>query len=248
MTDRELQRLIGMAMEAEDLERSAAFEHPPLRLAGGTGGWRRWATGLGVATAAAASLALAMIVVQGRLSPRPLPPLAHGNPTAPRTAPADALASSGAGEVHEVAGSDDQCMLMAVFRNGEGQCSCVQLQPHTWEQGRKLADVGSPELIHAAMQEACIANPHQVLVLAVEGKSGGLPHSREEAEAIATKLAEAPGRHGDLTSYAYEAIPGLPRDATVVAERVSVRPASPLKAAAEQVHLPIEWETRADVH
>lgn len=254
MNDRELERLIGMALEAEGLERSAAGS-PPLRLVGASGGVRRWATGLGIATAAAASLVAAMIIMQNQLiSHQAGRQLAGGQPH-PHVGPVESSGSSSGstgatGSVALTANDKpgSNTMLMAVFRNSEGQCSCMQVNPHTWTNGRHLADVDRRELIDAAMNEACTVNPHQVLVVAVEGSSNALLQSREQVEAIATKLSEVPGRHADLTSYAYEAIPGLPRDATVVAERVSVRPVSPLKAAAEQVRLPVEFAPSADVH
>jgi hypothetical protein len=217
MNDREIERLIGMAGEAEDLERSV---DAPLRLVGH--GARRW-IGLGAATAAAASLLAAFVVMQNRI-------VTHRKGTVasmmPRRNAAGATGSAG------VAADPDQCVVMAVYKGADGKCSCLNLNRHEWG-GRSLADVNKRELLDAAFREACTTDVHQVLVVAVEGKAGTLPQSREEAEAIAAKLADAPatGRVSDLSSYAYAAMPRLSPGATVVAEQVAVR-RSPLTVQA----------------
>jgi hypothetical protein len=220
MTDREIERLMRMAFEAEDLERSALAEPAPLRLVGG--GARRWLAGRGMATAAAASLALAFFVMHKSVAPVPKGPLASaGNPSHPREsqgATAGTMAVSGT--------TDDQCVVMAVFRGADGQCSCLDLKEHEWANGRRLSQIDKRELLDVAMQAPCATNAHQVLVVAVEGKGTALPRSREQAEAIAARLADVPAtnRHSDVSSYAYAAIPDLPPDATVVAEKLAVRP------------------------
>lgn len=224
MNDRELQTLIRMAAEAEALEHSG--EMPALRLAGR--GPRRWAAGLGIASAAAAGLAIAFVLMRpanvpsgGSLAegPGPVPVVTpEGEPGETR------LASAAPAE---------ECVVMAVYRGPDGQCSCLELKEAQWG-GRPLAEVQRRELLDLALAQPCSRDAQQVLVVAVEGKREVLPDSREEAEAIAARLAEAPvsGRYSDVTAYAYAAMPDLPPDATVVAERVAVRGPSPLHQAA----------------
>jgi hypothetical protein len=218
MNDREIERLIGMAGEAEDLERSV---DAPLRLVGH--GPRRW-IGLGAATAAAASLLAAFVIMQNRI-------VTHRNRTMAGATQRGRNAAGATGTTG-AAVDPDQCVVMAVYKGADGKCSCLNLNRHEWG-GRSLADVNKRELLDAAFREACTTDVHQVLVVAVEGKAGTLPQSREEAEAIAAKLADAPatGRVSDLSSYAYAAMPRLSPGATVVAEQVAVR-RSPLTVQA----------------
>jgi hypothetical protein len=234
MNDRELERLIRMAHEAEALERSA--EQPALRLVGG--GIRRWVAGLGIGAAAAASLLGAIVIMHQSMGPGKSGKIVtRETHSAPRPAPSG-------GDTTLVKNEPEQCMVLAVYRNADGQCSCLQLKEHEWG-GRSLADVPKRELVDLALREACSSDAHQVLVVAVEDKPGALPKSREDAEAIAAKLSEAPssGKVSDVSSYAYAAMPTLSSGATVVAERVAVR-AAPLKQAAALIGTTPPWELR----
>lgn len=229
MDDRELERLIRMAVEAEELEGSAdgplAFGRAP------RGGLGRW-TGTIVTATAAAGLLLAFTLFVRFNTPAPITPgpIADGTPATsdPVHAAEPRPANIANAQPTAPAGSADEgCVVMAFYQGPDGECSCLSIRQHEWDGGRRLADVARAELMDAALQEQCSTDAQQVYVVAVAGKPETLPRTRDEAEAIGTRLADAPRtRTTDISSYAYSAIPQLGADSTVIAERLAIRPAS----------------------
>jgi hypothetical protein len=210
-----------MAIEAEELERSA---EGPLLMSGAPRAGRRWTGALISASAAAATLLIA-VAIASRFAAPPAPgPVLADRPQQPETGPAHTPAPA-----TSVAAAPDpeQCVIMAFYQNAGGECSCLSLRTHEWDGGRRLVDVARSELFDAAFQQQCSTEAQQVYVVAVSGKPGTLPTSREQAEALGSTLAAAPEtRSSDISSYAYAALPNLSPDATVVAERLSIRPTS----------------------
>ena len=194
MNDRQLEALVRMALEAERLEASA----PPAS-AVAAGRWRlAW---LGAGLAAAAAVAIAFIVV----FPRAPSPIA--------IVPVDRPAVAGA--------IPEQSVVFAIFREADGECSCIQTHEPEWEGGRRLADVGRSELLDVVFRDPCTTALQHVLVVAVSGKAGTVPATSADAERLAAALPEEPLADADLSSLAYDAMPDLPPGSTVVARSVS---------------------------
>lgn len=226
MDDRELERLVRMAVEAEELERSA---DGPLLFASITGqarGGRRWVSLLAGTGAMAAGLLVAFVV----LSKVVTQPSHHGETVAKGPAKEGVIAVAPDANQPKIveAKADEKCVVITAFRNPDGRCSCLNMATPEWN-GQRLADVRRSELLDVALRHACTDEANQVFVVAVSGKADTLPKTRDEAEAIAARVAEAPvGRHSeDISPYVYAAMPQLAADATVVAERVAIRPTSP---------------------
>lgn len=226
MDDRELQRLVRMAIEAEELELSA---EGPLFLSGAPRAGRRWSGALISASAAAATLLVAVVIASRFAAPPAQGPILADGPHQPKAAdtPGPSTSIAAAPGAPKAADSSEQCVIMAFYQNAGGECSCLSLRTHEWDGGRRLVDVARSELFDAAFQQQCSTEAQQVYVVAVSGKPGTLPTSREQAEALGSTLAAAPEtRSSDISSYAYAALPNLSPDATVVAERLSIRPTS----------------------
>jgi hypothetical protein len=206
MDDKRIQELVRMAMEAEALER------PPTR----SGVVRRLFVNAGIGVAAAACLAVGFVVLQ------PSPPAKA--PPSITERPADRSIGTEVAKV-ETTAEEDGCVVMAMFRAEDGSCSCVQVREPSWD-GRRLADVSRSELRTAALKAPCSNDAEQVFIVAVQGRSDSLPRSHEQAEVIAKQVSRAAasvGRHADVSSLAYAAMPGLSPGATVVAESIAMR-------------------------
>jgi len=234
MDDRELERLVRMAVEAEELEHSAdgplAFGRAP------TG--RRWVGVVVSATAAAAGLLLAFTMLVRFASPAPefTGPVADGSkarPIMPHVVPEvvpESAHASAADATPAPKAPAEGCVVMAFYQGSDGECSCLSIRSHEWEGGRRLADVARAELMDVAFEQQCSSDAQQVFVIAVAGNPATLPTTRDEAEAIGRRLAGAPrGRGSDISSYAYSALPKLGADSTVIAERLAIRPVSQVR-------------------
>lgn len=193
-----------MAMEAEALER------PPVQ----SGVLRRLVLNAGIGVAAAACLTVGFVMLQ------PSPPKKSGPAVVERGSDASSPI-----EVATAEAAEDGCVVMAMFRAEDGTCSCVQVKEASWE-GRRLADVSRSELRTAALDAPCSNDAERVFIVAVQGRSDSLPRSHEQAELIAKQVSRAAasvGRHADVSSLAYAAMPGLSPGATVVAESIAMR-------------------------
>lgn len=230
MDDRQIQELAKMVMEVEALERAAAGEDadaPFAQIGPGVathGPVRRLLVGAGMGLAAAACLVLGLVMM------RPTPPTVAPGPSRPIAK--GTTGPSGADSPRIVATAAEDCVVMSMFRDNNGRCSCLQVSEPKWEGGRKLADVSRSELHRVALSSPCDNEAQQVIIVAVAGRADTLPRSHEQAEAIAQQLTTAAasvGRHVDVSSFARAAMPGLSDGATVVAESVSMRQPSRVK-------------------
>ncbi len=220
MDDRQIQELARMVMEAESLEGSDAPIAFPAHHAHGP--VRRILIGAGLGLAAAACLVIGFIAMQ------PARPAAKGG----ARALTDAHKSPTPDQPAIVPAAAEQCVLMSMFRDPSGHCSCLQVSEPQWEGGRALADVSRSELRRVALREPCDTEAQQVLIVAVSSRADTLPRSHEQAEAIAQQLSTAAasvGRHTDVSTFARAAMPGLSDSATVVAETVPMRQPSRVK-------------------
>lgn len=193
-----------MVMEAEALER------PLVR----SGVLRRLVLNAGIGVAAAACLTVGFVMLQ------PSPP----QKTAPSIVERGSEGVSPV-ELAEAETAEDGCVVMAMFRAEDGSCSCVQVREPAWD-GRRLADVSRSELRTAALNAPCSNDAEQVFIVAVQGRADSLPRSHEQVEVIAKQVSRAAasvGRHADVSSLAYAAMPGLSPGATVVAESIAMR-------------------------
>lgn len=244
MDDRQLQRLIRMAAEAEQLDHSAgrgavngvrtgtgASEHAVLERRDRSW-WRAQGVWIGGALAAAASLALGLFVLMPQAPVAPHMPdrgLALGEAPQPPVEAAPALRAErdeGAGEAKLAAHDpgDEEAVLFAVYRGPSGACECVQVNQPEWSGEKRLADVSRHELLRAGLQDACMTVAPEVVVIGVAGKPGTVASSRQHAETIARRLGEQSLRGRDVASFAYAALPDLPAGTMVVAEKVSIGP------------------------
>jgi hypothetical protein len=218
MDDKRIQDLVKMAMEIEALER--AGDRPAIGFRAGA--IRRLMVNAGMGLAAAACLVVALFVMHGRQQ-QPIPKLATG-PKAPAAVDRPATSSPVVGTADEKG-----CVVMAMYRDTDGRCTCVQMEQPEWCGQRRLTDVSRSELRQAALREPCTNDAQQVVILAVEGRTDSLPRNHDEAEVIAQQLSTAAasiGRHTDVTAFAYAAMPRLTSDSTVVAETLSMRQAT----------------------
>lgn len=210
MNDKDLSALIRMAMEAERLEEPA-----PLRFA-----WakpeheatasrvRTMATGI-VSLAAAACLGFAALFWM-KPSPTPVPT----GPVAVSEEPAGVHRES----VPVVLASTEPDMgsvIMAVFRDADDRCSCIQINEADFDG--KLSEVGQAEILRKALANACHENPRQVLVIAMEGPRDELPTTAAEAELLAAAMREEAGPcGGDAMCISSRAVAFMPSSVTVL--------------------------------
>jgi hypothetical protein len=216
MTDRELERLLRMALEVEQL----AGDSPVV--VRGAGRRARTAMWLGLSSLAAAA-AVVFVSWPRTTSPTAITPAPISlTPEAPAS-PAIELRDVPLVRITKADEPDDaeQSVVFGIFRGPEGECSCVQLTETDWGD-RRLADVGRNELLAAVLGDPCTTMARQLLVVAVSGKPGSVPNSRADAETLALRLAHVPiNEHQDVSLAAYAAMPQLPAGSTVVAEAVS---------------------------
>jgi hypothetical protein len=211
MNDKDLSALIRMATEAERLEEPA-----PLRF-----GWakpnrtdtasrvRTAVTGI-VSLAAAACLGFAAITW---MKPAPSQPL----PVAVKPTEVPPVVEAAASEVTHVAKAEPEIgsVIMAVFRDADERCSCIQINAADFE-GR-LSDVGQSEILRRALANACHDNPRQVLVIAMQGPKDELPTTAAEAELLAAAVREDAGHCGsDAMCISSQAVAYMPSSVTVL--------------------------------
>ena len=239
-SDRNVEQLVRMALDIEALERAAGAagdEFGPVarigRPAPRHGSWRKVGVGVGFGTAAAACLTLAMFMMQPR-NPGSGAPLAVAPrvPSVPIPVEPDATP-----RVVQAANNDEKCVVMAMFRGADGQCSCLQMRDGDFEEGRTLAEVPRSELYDVALHAPCSTSAQQVLIVAVSGRADSLPTNHEQAEAIVRQISTAAasvGRHADVSAIAYAAMPGLSPGSTVIAENVAMRQVSQARQLAPE--------------
>ena len=230
MDDKQLQELARMVVEIEALEQSASGHEAPIARIGPSGlvhgPIRRLMVGAATGLAAAACLVIGLLIM------RPAPRI----PAVPETRLADKGPSGHGGDQAPAptivkTSATEKCVVMSMFRDTNGRCSCLQVSEPQWEGGRPLADVSRSELHRVALAQPCDTEAQQVIIVAVAGRADTLP-GHEQAEAIAQQISTAAasvGRHTDVTSFARAAMPGLSDGATVVAETVSMRQPSRVK-------------------
>lgn len=224
MNDTQLQRLLRMAGEAEELDRPASYAFSARRAARAR--WQARIAWLGLTGAAAAAVALAVIFSGPTPGPQTPTPIAG---PAIEESPGIALAAAPV-EPHPVRlvkgpvpTRDEQSVVLAIFRGAQGECSCVQLTDFDAGAGRRLADVAYGELLEFALRNPCTDAASQLLVIGVAGRRGTLPSTPEDADLLASRLANvAVSEHRDVSLVAYAALPQLPPGSTVVAEAVAL--------------------------
>jgi hypothetical protein len=230
MDDKQIQNLVRMAMEAEDLERAGEGLAPLARIGPGPAplAWRLLKD-VGIGVAAAACLTL------GFLYFRPAPNI-------PVVKKGVAMGGGGTRDAVTPA-AKDKCVVMAMFRDTDGRCSCVQMRETEWRDQRRLAEVPRAEIRNVALQSPCSSDAEQVLILAMEGQSETLPRNQHEAEVLAQGLSTAAasvGRHADVASLAYTLMPALMPGATVVADSLTMRQPSRVRELLPDT--PIPWK------
>jgi hypothetical protein len=236
VNDKNIQELVKMAMDIEALERAgegggALDSTEPIarieygRVARGrtpAGNWGRLLmVGVGFGTAAAACLTVALIALKPKA-----PGMGQGRELAAR--PDTPAVVESAPTVREVKADTEKCVVMTMYREADGRCTCVQMEPTEWDGGKKLADVERAELYNVAFRSPCSTSAPQALIVAVAGKPETLPRDRQQAEILAQQVSTAAasvGPHADVSALAYAAMPGLAPGSTVIAERVAMRQA-----------------------
>lgn len=217
MDDKHIRELATMVMEIESLEGRSE----PIPFAPRPSAVRRLSVGAGLGLAAAACLVIGVIALKPPVQPSP-------SGSGPRLADS----ATGAGAAPSIVeASQERCVVMSLFRDPSGHCSCLQVSEPQWGEGRGLADVPRSELRRVALREPCDTEAQQVLIVAVAGHADALPHSHEQAQAIVQQVSTAAasvGPHADVSSLARAAI-GLRDASVVVADTVSMRQPSRVK-------------------
>lgn len=225
MNDTQIQRLLRMASEADALARSeGTFPFSARRASRAP--WQARIAWIGLPAAAAAAITLAVVFSGSNPGPRTPTPVA--GPTG-SDAPPITLAAAPV-EPHPVRlvkgpvpKQDEHSVVLAIFRGEQGECSCVQLTDFDAGEGRRLADVGYGELLAYALRNPCTNAASQLLVVGVAGRRGTLPDTPEDANLLASRLANVGiAEHRDVSLVAYAALPQLPPGSTVVAEAVAL--------------------------
>ena len=211
MNDKDLSALIRMATEAERLEEPAPlrFEWAKPNRADTASRVRTAATGI-VSLAAAACLGFVAITWMKPAPSQPLPVAVKSTEVPPVVEPA-------ASEVTHVAKAEPEIgsVIMAVFRDADERCSCIQINAADFE-GR-LSDVGQSEILRRALANACHDNPRQVLVIAMQGPKDELPTTAAEAELLAAAVREDAGHCGsDAMCISSQAVAYMPSSVTVL--------------------------------
>ncbi len=188
MNEQEFDNLIRMAVEIDELERSAlAFDEAdrrdvtiPIRRAGGMQRPRRYL--LSAATAAAVILAL-------------LPTLSNESPTpSANDTPFEIAYCPTVPQLNGIRidrfepSSPRECAVLAIFRAWHTDCDCLAWQLYEWDDGRPLAEL-TPEKVHEIMLDVTDAPPlEQLLVIAVAKNPNDLPRSESDTHDLLTCL------------------------------------------------------------
>jgi hypothetical protein len=226
MNDKQLNSLIRMAGEVDRLEVDAGLA-PPNSLTfydakSQFAAVRRLALAVGGLVAAACLTIVAVNALKPAAVPKAGEPVRIAEVPAPEVSH-EIIAPFNAPVVTPVrARSGEDSVLMAVFRDADDRCTCVQVRPQDWGEGRRLSEVTRAEILRAAISGACHTNPERVLVIAMSGPAGSLPRSTAEAEILAACMTEGPASCDDDTlCFASNAMAFLPPGVTVLAESMA---------------------------
>ena len=242
MNDKQLQSLIGMALEAEELSGEAPLAGS-LHAAGSTPrSHRRWYVGVPGAGLLAAVVLLAVgisIYMRTGSAPSPNPgAVAIVNPSdvAPEPAPTPAPAPTpvrantvtvAQNPVPAEQGCPDKSVVLAIYEDAPGVIRCVRWREHNWKDGRCLHEVNPAELLCAGFGAPCnqagATRPNTLLVVALSGPKDRLPSNEGEAQALATCIAHSPLAHDDPDrDPACVHVPCIPPDVTVRVESLAM--------------------------
>lgn len=126
-----------------------------------------------------------------------------------------------------VARCDDQCALVAVYRECDESCGCHDWQMHKWNvDGDMLAIIEPDDLVEIALDETAPQAGGQLLVLAAPGQSHKLPRTPDDAEDLLACLrANVPELCDDeeFSAYAAAMQECLPSGVTLVGRTFSRR-------------------------
>lgn len=182
MNERDAQRLLEMAHEAERLERDlsgAMGDASPLLEGRGRGVLRGSSTRWGYWRAAIAACAAFVLVFGASWLQRSM---SKGTVTT--------IASRGGHKAKPAA--DHATMLIALFAGDEqsnaAEPECWCLQRFAPVSGGDVASMAPEELIAASMERACVTSPRQVVVIGLSGPREHLPASDDEARSLAKCL------------------------------------------------------------
>lgn len=186
--DRDIERLLRMAVEAEGLESPDPLvpgtRHAPGRRTPDAG--RRWVlrrlAGGALATAALLVLGLAVFSqLTGGASPARLRP--DGGISTAGLAPRALIVQPAA------AGTDEDTVLLAVFHDELAGTRCVSWRDYDFGGNKCLGDVSEKELrglcLRSAGLETCGLKPQQVMLVALAGPRHSLPESDSSAQQLA---------------------------------------------------------------
>jgi hypothetical protein len=218
VNDRELEKLLRVAIELEELERGASSpqrerdEVHAEPLTAWTRGvpilWR-----IAVPAAAAAALALAFFPTPAsRETVASVPSVAieywpgeHGDDGVR----VDCFEST----------STERCSVMAIFHSWRHECQCVEWQLYEWEDGRPLAELSPDEVRGIALDVTNAPPVEQLLVVAIAKDPTDLPE--DEAAAIGLiacldEVAPASAEDDRANEYAAAVRTCLPKSVRVV--------------------------------
>lgn len=192
MDDKQIQRLVRMAMEAQSLE---SPDSAGLFLIAAHRSWARPA--IRWAGAVAASLALAAGAWLALRSQR-AGPVPGGSPLAGSATPihpSKAVETTGSVPVVAAAPTTEQRgVLLTIFRDSYGELSCVQWRPHEWGEGKSLAELTPGELLEAGSSAWCDGTASEMVVVALSGPLESVP----DTELLAHDLAACISGSSDL--------------------------------------------------
>lgn len=151
--------------------------------------------------------------VQPRLASESAEPPSHHLPELPldlREIMHDLYADIGLGH------SREQSVMLAIFKDQSGECTCLQYFRDETGAGGSFADLGRSELLSFAIGASCSANPERVVVLALKGRADSLP-TLENAGKFVACVDELSDSH-DEAAYARAALGCVSPDIQVRAE------------------------------
>ncbi|MCK6483681.1 MAG: hypothetical protein HUU22_03645 [Phycisphaerae bacterium] len=223
MEDRELDILLRLAIEADELVRAdsepvRSADHRPRYVAPPIGATaattqprRRTLVRRGLWSAAALSAAAALLWAMWP----------HGTPSSRDLVRGHRVevVSSGTPRGHAAVGPSEECVVLAIFRESDGDCQCRAISPMDLGAGSSLDSIDPREFLRIALNASCSAEPEQVVVLAVAGPRKDLPDDADEADMIVACLDESAllaGADADGSSYAMAVRDCLPSGVSVV--------------------------------
>lgn len=83
-------------------------------------------------------------------------------------------------------------MVVAIFRDSQGGCPCIHMQPHALADGRSIDQLTAEELANIRLKGACASTGDSLLLVALEGPGDLLPRTAAQAEALADCVGDAP--------------------------------------------------------